>query len=87
MLLREAALDRSGTIMRLNMLNGLTLQSNGKTFGSEKRDPRVEASLEAAMSELENEGLLQAASYKREIFKVTARGYEVADTLMNRSGT
>jgi hypothetical protein len=81
LLLKEAAKDNAGSIMRVNLISGLIVQTNGKNFGSDKRNPRLDASLEAALTSLENEGLVEAGNYKREVFRVTAKGYRVADMI------
>jgi hypothetical protein len=54
-------------------------ETNGKSYGSEKRDARVESELEEIIDQLERLSLIKATSFKREIFKVTAKGYELAD--------
>lgn len=81
LLLKEASQDQSGSILKLNTLGGMKVQANGKTFGSEKRDPRIEAELEEAIAKLESLGLLKATNYKREVFRVTATGFRVAEII------
>ena len=80
-LLKEASKDSGGTIIKFYSFAGLALQTNGKSFGSEKRDPRFEAELEHAIESLEQLGLIGATSYKRDVFRVTAKGYSIADIL------
>lgn len=79
-LLREASRDRTGTIMRLNIMQGLTIQTNGRQF-IELRNPRSEAQWEAAVQELYSNGFIQDRGYKGEIFTVTNAGYELADKI------
>jgi hypothetical protein len=79
-LLLEAAADRSGTIMKLAYLGGQHIQANGKAFG-DPRDRRSQARWEHALEQLENERLISATSHKREVFKITQLGYEVADKI------
>lgn len=81
-LLSEAAKDRTGRIMVLRHMGGTLVQTNGKSFATEG-DPRSEAIWEGAVSELEAEYLIEARSYKREVFAITSRGYQVADGLAN----
>lgn len=81
MLIKEAAQDSSGNILRIYSFNGLSVTTNGKSFGSEKRDPKVEAEIEEALNNLEQYGLIYTNSYKREVFRVTAKGYRVAELL------
>lgn len=78
-LLIEASQDRSGHLLRVRTMGGLHVQTNGKAFGSETQNPKLEAELEEALNELETLGLISAGSYKREGFKVTAEGYRVAE--------
>jgi hypothetical protein len=79
-LLREAVKDRNGTVMKLATLGGGILQTNGQNLVTSK-DPRERAKWEGALQELVNEGFLEAVGYKGEVFKVTAEGYRVGDTL------
>ena len=79
MLLKEAAQDPNGSILKIYSLGGLTVQTNHKNFGSEKQDPKIEAEIEEALSDLEIEGLIQATNLKHEVFRVTAQGYRVAE--------
>jgi predicted nucleotide-binding protein len=81
-LLREAALDHSGEITRLNLGGGATIQTNGKNF-MPVGDPRAEAKWEHAMEELETKELIKVATVDREYFKITHLGYQVAESLEN----
>jgi hypothetical protein len=81
MILLEATRDPSGMILRMHTLGGLKLQTNKKAFGSEKREARMEAQLEEVIDKLEELNLIKATNYKREVFRVTAKGYEFADRL------
>ena len=58
-----------------------------KTFGSENRDPRVEAELEAIITRFEDLGLIQDVGYKRNTFRLTADGYKTADKLIKSAPT
>lgn len=80
-LLKEAAMDRSGTVMLLRHLGGTNLQANGKNLITDQ-NRRAVATWEAALQELLDEGLLVERGHKGEVFEVTRRGYEVAENLM-----
>ncbi|WP_299891883.1 hypothetical protein [uncultured Ruegeria sp.] len=79
-LLLEASKDRNGTISHLRYLGGQAIQTNGINFADSK-DRRSVARWEAALEQLQLEALVKALSAKREIFEMTAKGYELADKL------
>jgi hypothetical protein len=79
-LLGEIAQDQSGQLVLLATLGGYIVQTNGKNFGSDRYDARRQAQLNSIIEELENKDLIRAANSKREIFRITAKGYEVADS-------
>lgn len=79
-LLKEATLDNLGLILTLKFMNGISIQTNGRQF-IEGNNPREIAIWEDALEELESKGLVKAQGYKRESFKVTKSGYEIADLL------
>jgi RIO-like serine/threonine protein kinase len=79
-LLMEAAADSDGTVLHLQTFGGLQIQANDKEL-IEDQSPRTEAKWESALNELCRFGLLQDRGHKREVFKVTGRGYDVADWL------
>lgn len=79
-LLKEMAQDPNGHLLNVRHMGGKTIQTNGKSL-VEGNDPRQIALWDAALEELEEQGLIVAANYKREIFRVTRFGYDVADTL------
>lgn len=79
-LLKAASKDRGGRIMVIRHLGGTLVQTNGNSFAREG-DARSLALWEGAVTELEHEMLIEARGYKREVFAVTSRGYQVADTL------
>jgi hypothetical protein len=80
LLLKEAASDRSGTVMLLRHLGGTDLQTNGKNLIPD-RDRRSVATWEAALQELVDAELLVERGYKGELFEVTKKGYEFAEYL------
>ena len=80
-LLKYAAGSRDGAIMMLRSLNGLHLQAGPKEMLPSRADARTVAQWTAAVDTLEDLGLIKAANYKREVFRVTAEGYEAADQI------
>ena len=79
-LLKEASQDPHGILMHLATLGGVRIQTNKKSFGG-AGDARNRAIWESALEELENESLIKAKGYKREVFEITRRGYEIAELL------
>jgi len=82
-LLKEMSLDPQGELLNLMVLSGQILQTNGKNLVSEDGDPRDQANLNAAIEELEKFDLIRANNFKRVIFTITAKGYEIADLIKN----
>jgi hypothetical protein len=79
-LLVEASLDRSGHILHMRFIGGITVQTNGKQF-IEDNNPRSRAAWEGALEELENLDLVKTLGHKREIYQLTREGYDVAELL------
>jgi len=79
-LLKEASHDPNGIIFRLSTFGGPHIQTNNKKFGGEG-DPRTRAIWEGALEELENERLIIDKNYKKEVFDVTRKGYEIAELI------
>jgi hypothetical protein len=77
-LLREAAKDKHGTILRLRTMGGLSIQTNDRNF-VEDRSSKTEARWDSALRELVDEGLLQDRGYKNEVFGLTHKGYAAAE--------
>lgn len=80
MLLKEASLDENGVIMHLRHLGGTDLQTNGKNLINDQ-NRRVVAKWEAALQQLIDEELVVERGIKGEIFEITERGLQVADSL------
>ena len=80
LLLKEAAKDPHGQILRVRTSSGLTIQANGKNM-VESREARVEARWEGALQQLADLGMVQGRGHKGEVFAVTETGYNVADRL------
>jgi hypothetical protein len=79
-LLTEASLDRNGIIMHASYLGGVTIQSNGKQFMTDKF-PRSRALWEGALKDLANLNLAQDKTGKGEVYTLTREGYDVAEQL------
>jgi hypothetical protein len=79
-LLTQAAVDRNGIVMRLLTMSGLGIQTNDRQF-AERGDPRSEAVWDGALLQLRNLDLLRDVGHKGEVFKLTAKGYEIADRI------
>ncbi|MGF2734590.1 DUF4062 domain-containing protein [Marinobacter sp. DUT-1] len=80
MLLKEASLDGHGVIMHLRHLGGTDLQTNGKNLINDQ-NRRVVAQWEAALQQLIEADLVVERGIKGEIFEITERGFQVADSL------
>ena len=79
-LLKEASRDPNGVILHMSTFGGSTLRTNGQSFGAHG-DPHNRAIWEGALEELENENLIISKGYKREVFEVTRKGYEIAELI------
>jgi len=79
-LLKEASRDPSGVILHLSTFGGTSLSTNGQSYGAHG-DPRNRAIWEGALEELENEKLIIDKGYKREVFEVTRKGFEIAEII------
>lgn len=79
-LLVYAADDPSGQILMMNNLSrsGPSISTHGWEFNSEDT-AREAARWKGALEKLERYGLVEAASYKRQVFTVTDQGYKVAE--------
>jgi hypothetical protein len=79
-LLKEASLDRDGTIMSLSYAGGDDVQTNGKNLVSNQK-PREVARWKSAVQELDSEGLIEDRGHKGEVFRITNLGYQIADMI------
>ena len=79
-LLLDAARSADDTIMAYKVMAGLGIRTGNRTF-VEPGDRRSEARWKRALEELEQNGLVEALSYKREVFQLTHAGFAMADTL------
>ncbi len=79
-LLKEASLDSSGTIMKLKLLSGEDIETNGKKLNNDT-SPRSSAKWNTAVNQLLEFELIYDVGYKGEIFNLTDLGYNVADEI------
>ncbi len=78
------AATSNGVIMHMRFMGGASIQAGGRNFINPMTD-REEARWKASIGELRENRLVEMTSSKNaEIFKVTKRGYEIADEI--RSG-
>ena len=80
-LLIYAANSDTGEIVITRSLSGTSVAGGQWNFVDPQGNAREEARWEAVIGELEALGLIEAVSYKRQIFKVTHSGFAVADDL------
>jgi hypothetical protein len=82
-ILSEAAKDTSGTVLMVEYLSGMAVQTNGRSFVPEG-DPRIAAAYRDAVQSLVRLEYLREVGSKGEIFEVTHSGYKAADQLITR---
>lgn len=83
-LLKECSKSDNGMIFRreLNELSKqLELTSNSKEFIGDNSSPRTVAMWEEAIKQLESNGLIKDQTGNWQIFKITHKGYEAADSI------
>ena len=76
----EAAQDPSGIVLKMKVMGGTIVQTNGKGF-AELGNARSSALWEAAVDELVSNDLLKPEGYKGEVFAITHEGFRVVDLL------
>lgn len=79
-LLLAAATQDNGIIMRIGHKGGTDVQAGQRNF-VENSERRTAAKWEAAVDELEREGLTEDKKGKGEVYFVTHEGFRVADSL------
>lgn len=80
-LLVYAANDKTGRIIMLNSLSGLSVYVGKWNFINTKGGAREEAKWNSVIDELVCHGLIEDSSYKHQFFVVTNNGYKMADEL------
>ncbi|WP_345984489.1 hypothetical protein WCX49_07565 [Sulfurimonas sp. HSL-1656] len=78
-LLKAAASNKNGTIMKPQTINKRSIQAGGLIFGSESQRDFVK--YEAALDELVNHDLVKDRGYKGEIYELTHSGWQFASAL------
>ncbi|EKS06777.1 hypothetical protein [Leptospira santarosai] len=79
-LLTEGAKDGFGQILQLSFMSGKSIQTNGKTF-TRNATAKEMAFWTSALLELESNDLVEAVGHQRNVFKLTRKGYELAELL------
>ena len=81
-LLIEAVKDKSGLIQKIPLAKGPQIKTNGKTL-NELGIPRSDVKWEEAIDDLIDRGLVKddSSQGKIKVFKVTDKGFKVADNL------
>ncbi len=79
-LLKEGSADMKGVILHLDSLDVSMIQTNNKKLFS-GTDPKERAIWSGAMEELEKNGLIKAKNHKKQVYELTRKGYEIANTL------
>jgi hypothetical protein len=78
-LLKAAAEDEHGTILKMEYVGGQRIQAGNQSFGETNR--REFSKWEAALNHLVSQGLVVGRGYKDEIFELTHEGWSVVDAL------
>lgn len=81
--LAEAARDPSGTVLMVDYLGGMSVQTNRVSLVPEG-DHRAAAAYRAAVESLVEHGYLRELGSKGEVFEITQSGYKAADLLATR---
>ncbi len=79
-ILLEAVNDKNGHIFKLRHTGGTSIATNGHDLIPDNNS-RTIAKWEYALSELVSNDFVEERGYKGEVFAVTHKGYEYADTL------
>lgn len=78
-ILKLAAVEKNGTILRVSYIGGKTIQVGGQQLGGESG--RESAKWEAALDELISEGLVVERGNKGQVFELTHKGWGIADRI------
>lgn len=78
-ILKEASKSKDGMIFRIKNLGGTTYQVNKDECTP--TNPRDCAEMEEALNILEQYDLIKPENLERDLFKITSKGFEVADNL------
>lgn len=78
-LIKAAATDENGMILRMEYIGGQKIQAGKTSFGEENR--REFSRWDDALRNLQSKGLIVGRGYKGEVFELTHEGWSVADAL------
>lgn len=81
-ILVEACADEMGKVYMNSSMRSVTIRTHKKSFAENANARRI-AELRSAIEDLERYNLIQAVTYKREVFNVTGVGYNVAEKLIS----
>ena len=82
-LLIEASKDRQGVVLKLQTMEGASVQMNGRNF-AETGSPRSESQWRSVVEELSRLHLLEDRGGKREVYFITGDGYKTAERLQQQ---
>lgn len=80
-LLKTASKDQNGIILKIAVIGGKFIQVGGQTFGGQSG--RESARWEHALKELCDYDLAVAKGHKGEVFELTHKGWQVADSIVD----
>jgi len=80
-LLKEISLDSSGHLTALLTLGGYSVHTNGKDISAGRYEAREVARINAIIEELEKFDFIRPSSHERDLFTITAKGYNLADKI------
>lgn len=81
-LLLAAAAKDGNRIVYYRYMGGASIQAGVENFINPQNDEREHSRWKAALEELVHHRLIEDEGYKREVFRLTKMGYEVADEIM-----
>ena len=79
-MLLEAKNDKNGHILKIRTMSGTSIKANGQNLIPDDNS-RTVAKWEHALDELVNNDFVEEHGHKGEVFAVTHKGYEYADSL------
>ena len=79
-LLKEASQGSQGLVLHQPSVTEITIWTNGKNV-IPNQNPRIIAKWKAALKELKEAELLENEDHQDELFRITHRGYEIADMI------
>lgn len=80
-MLLDAAVRDDGSVMKISSLGGTHVQAGATTFSTETGGAREDARWSSALAELVSNDLVEDRAGKGQVFFITHRGYDIADSL------